>query len=241
MKETTITIRTYNRERSTQEEHPVTAYTDDRFPGLAIHGPWELDSDDWRVTHVPSGLVIALLPTRAAATAAMELIGGLHDWNRPQAEVIPAEPGERAWLKANLAIIVQEVKQERAAALKAAIESGTIKAAALEAALGDFRCQKMRRAWRTRSNCTHGDWTKQAAKLLGQDAGLEAIWHLAAALYAAASDFSPGGRFAPAAWPTHTWKQLSGRLRTYRVELPEKALSRGQYEAKRRATKKQPA
>ena len=75
MKETTITIRTYNRERRTQEEHPVTAYADDRFPGLAIHGPWELGNDDWRVTHVPSGLAIALLPTRAAATAALEMIG----------------------------------------------------------------------------------------------------------------------------------------------------------------------
>ena len=65
----------------------MTAYADDRFPGLAIHGPWELGTDDWRITHVPSGLIIATLPTRAAATAALELIGKLQDWNRPQAEV----------------------------------------------------------------------------------------------------------------------------------------------------------
>jgi hypothetical protein len=235
MKETTITIRTYDCERSTQEERGVTAYTDDRFPGLAIHGPWELGTDEWRVTHIPSGLIVATLPTRAAATAALETIAKLQDWNRPQANVIPVEPGERTWLKANIATAVHEVKRERAAALAQAVEMGTIKATALEAALGDFRCQKMRRAWRTRSNCTHGDWTKRAANLLKRDAGLDEVWRLAAALYAAASDFSPGGLFAPAAWPPFTWKQLSGRLRTYRAELPEKALSRGQYEAKRRA------
>ena len=87
MKETTITIRVYNRERQAEVEHPMTAYADDRFPGLAIHGPWELGSDDWRITHVPSGLIVATLPTRAAATAALEIIGPLQDWNRPQAEV----------------------------------------------------------------------------------------------------------------------------------------------------------
>ena len=55
-----------------------------------------------------------------------------------------------------------------------------------------------------------------------------------AALYAAASDFSRNGDFRPAALEPHTWKQLSGRLRTYRAELPDKALSRGAYDAKRR-------
>ncbi len=241
MKETTINIRTYNPERCTQEERCVPGFTDPRFPGLAVHGAWELTDHEWRVTHIPSGLIVATLPTRAAATAALGMIGALQDWNRPQADVIPVESGERAWLKVNIATIVQEVKRERSAALKAAVESGTIKAVALEAALGGFRCQKMRRAWRTRSNCTHGDWTDKARKLLGKDAGLDAVWHLAAALYAAASEFSPGGLLTPAAWPPHTWKRLSGRLRTYRADLPEKALSRGQYEAKRRAAKKQPA
>jgi hypothetical protein len=82
---------------------------------------------------------------------------------------------------------------------------------------------------------THAKWAERARKLLGAAADLSAVGHLAAALYAAASDLSPGGLFAPATWPLHTWKQLSGRLRTYRAALPEKALSRGQYEAKRRA------
>jgi hypothetical protein len=58
---------------------------------------------------------------------------------------------------------------------------------------------------------------------------------LAAALYAAASEFSPGGKFRGTELTPHEWKRLSGRLRAYRAELPEKALSRGQYEAKRRA------
>lgn len=243
MKETTITIRTYNRERGTQEEHPVTAYADPRFPGLAIHGPWELGSNDWRVTHVPSGLAIALLPTRAAATAALEIIGNLQNWDRPQEEVAGyGDKGMTRWVRVNIAAAVEKVKSERAAALKAAVESGTIKAAALEAALGELRCDRMRRAWRSRSPVTHGDWGKPARELMGKDASFDAVGQLAAALYAAASDFSPGGRFRGTELTPHQWKQLSGRLRTCRAALPEKALSRGQYEAKRRAARaKQPA
>ena len=239
MKETTINIRTYNRERCAEQEHPVTAYADERYPGLAIHGPWALGENDWWITHVLSGLAIAILPTRAAATAALPIIAKLQDWNRPLPEVAAhGEPGQQRWLKAAVAAAVERINSDRAAALETAVESGTIKAVALEAALGDSRCQKMRRAWRTRSNCTHGDWTQKARKLLGKDAGLDAVWHLAAALYAAASDYSDGGLFAPATWPPHAWKLLSGRLRTYRAELPEKALSRGQYEVRRKAARK---
>ena len=147
MKETTITIRVYNRERQAEVEHPMTAYADDRFPGLAIHGPWELGSDDWRITHVPSGLIIATLPTRAAATVALEIIGPLQDWNRPQAEVAGyGEKGKARWLRTSIAAAVERVNNDRAAALKAAVESSTIKATALEATLGDFHCDKMRRA-----------------------------------------------------------------------------------------------
>jgi len=186
MRETEITILVYNRERRAEEQRAVTAYADDRFPGLAVHGPWELTDDEWRVTHVPSGLIVASLPTRAAATAALEMIGKLQDWNRPQADVVPTEPGQWRWLKTSIAAAVERVKSDRAAALTAAVGTAKIKAAALEAVLGDFRCQKMRRAWRNRSNCTHGGWTARARKLLGEDAGLEAVWRLAAALYAAA-------------------------------------------------------
>ena len=154
----------------------MTAYADDRFPGLAIHGPWELGSDDWRITHVPSGLIIATLPTRAAATAALEIIGKLQDWNRPQAEVAGyGDKGMTRWLRTSIAAAVERVNSDRAAALKAAVESGTIKGTALEAALGDFRCDKMRRAWRTRSPVTHGNWTERARKLLGKAAGLDDV------------------------------------------------------------------
>jgi len=239
MKEITITIKTtYSDKCRAIDEHSITAYADDRFPGLAIHAPWDFFTDTWRVTHVPSGLAVATLPTRAAATAALEIIGQIQDWTRPQEEVAAhGETGRLRWLKASIAAAVERVNSDRTAALTAAIESGTIKGDSLETALGDFRCQKMRRAWRSRSNCTHGDWTARARKLLGKDAGLDAVWQLAAALYAACSDFSPDGLFAPAAWPPHTWKLLSGRLRTYRTELPEKALSRGQYEERRKAAR----
>jgi hypothetical protein len=238
MKEVAITIRTYNRERCAEQEHPVTAYADHRYPGLAIHGPWALGESDWRITHVVSGLAIAVLPTRAAATAALPIIAKLQDWSRPLPEVAAhGEPGKQRWLRAAVAAAVERVNGDRAAALETAIESGTIKAAALEAALGNFHCRNMRRVWRNRSPVTHGDWSTPARKLLGEAADTADVGKLAAALYAAASDFSPGGLFAPAAWPPHVWKQLSGRLRAYRAALPEKALSRGQYEAHHKAAK----
>ena len=56
MKEIEITIRTYNTDRHEEQAHPVTAYADARYPGLAIHGPWALGENDWRVTHVPERL-----------------------------------------------------------------------------------------------------------------------------------------------------------------------------------------
>ena len=238
MKEIEITIKVHNRDRCAEEERSMTAYADDRYPGLAIHGPWALGDDDWRITHVPSGLAITILPTRAAATAALPIIGQLQDWNRALPEVAAhGEPGKARWLKAAVAAAVERVNSDRAAALKAAVESGTIKGTSLEAALGDFDCDKMRRAWRTRSPVTHGKWAERARKLLGAAADLSAVGRLAAALYAAASDFSKSGNFSPVAWEPHTWKLLSGRLRTYRAKPPEKALSRGEYDAKRRAAR----
>ena len=101
------------------------------------------------MTHVLSGLTIALLPTRAAATAALPIIGKLQNWNRPQEEV--AGYGDKGMTGAGCGSTLPppwSTSSGRAAALKAAVESGTIKAAALEAALGDFRCDRMRRAWR---------------------------------------------------------------------------------------------
>ena len=233
MKEIEITIRTYNTDRHEEQAHPVTAYADARYPGLAIHGPWALGENDWRVTHVPSGLAIALLPTRAAATAALPLIAEIQDWTRPMEEAAAyGEPGHNRYLRAAVAAIVERIKSDRAAALQAAVDTGTIKGTSLEAALGDFRCERMGRAWRNRSPVTGGDWAGRAHKLLGPAADLSAVSQLARALYAAASDYSERGTFAPAAWEPHTWKMLSGRLRTYRKALPDKALSRWEYETK---------
>ena len=141
------------------------------------------------------------------------------------------------WLKTSIAAAVERVNSDRAAALKAAVESGTIKGTALEAALGDFRCDKMGRAWRTRSPVTHGDWTEPARKLLGDAADLAAVGHLAAALYAAASDYSHNGNFRPAALAPHTWKLAFRPL----ADLPRESAGQGPfaraYDAKRRAAR----
>jgi hypothetical protein len=77
----------------------------------------------------------------------LPIIGQIQDWNRPQAEVAAhGEPGKARWLKAAVAAAVERINSDRAAALKAAVESGTIKGTSLEVALGNFRCDKMRRA-----------------------------------------------------------------------------------------------
>jgi hypothetical protein len=235
MKEIEITIKVYNRDRCAEEERSMTAYADARYRGLAIHGPWALGEKDWRVTHVESGLAIATLPTRAAATAALPAIAALQDWSRPLPEVAAhGEPGRAKYLRAYVAAAVERVKSDRAAALQAAVESGTIKGTSLEAALGDFRCDKMRRAWRSRSPVTQSNWAGRARKLLGVNSDQAAETPLAAAMYAAASDYSERGTFDPAGWAPHTWKLLAGRLRTYHANRPEKALSRWEHSVTQR-------
>ena len=197
MKEITITIRTYNRERHAEEEHPVTAYADDRFPGLAIHGPWELGNDDWRVTHVPSGLAIALLPTRAAATAALPLIGKLQNWNRPQEEVAGyGDKGMTRWLRVNLAAIVEHVKQRPGRRPDGRRRKRHDQGRRLRGRPGGLPLRQdapgmaqpvPRDPWRLDRSRPASCWgTMPALTMLGK---------LAAALYAAASDFSPGGNF----------------------------------------------
>jgi hypothetical protein len=74
---------------------------------------------------------------------------------------------------------------------------------------------------------------------LGPDADLSTVGRLAAALYTAACDFSQYGRFSPGEWPIGKWRLFAGRVRTYRANLPEKGLSRGEYEALRKS--RQPA
>ena len=240
MKEVTITIKTtYSAQCRAIDEHSITAYADDRFPGLAIHAPWDFFTDTWRVTHVPSGLAVAILPTRAAATAALELIGKLQNWNRPQAEVAAhGEPGEARWLKVAVAAAVEQVNRERAAALAQAVEMGTIKAVALEAALGDFRCNKMgrdmaqpfpRHTWRLdnpRPQAARGRRRSCRRRAPGRRPlcrrqRLQPQWQL------------PPGRLGTAHMEA-TFRPLADLPRN----LPDKALSRGAYDANRRAARK---
>jgi hypothetical protein len=239
MKEVTITIKTTLNAKGEIDEHEITGYVDPRFPGLAIHPAWDFFLDDWAVTHIRSGMQVAKLPTRAAATAALQLIGRLQNWDGPQEEVAAlGEPREARWLRTSVYGIVERIKSDRQAALSAAGETGAIDAASLEAALEKCRCDKMRRVWRSRSPVTQNKWAGPAADLSKATATSEEKSKLAAALYAAASDFSPGGKFRPAALNVQEWKQLAKRVREYLTDPPEKALSRGQYEAKRRAARK---
>ena len=127
------------------------------------------------------------------------------------------EPGHNRYLRAAVAAIVERIKSDRAAALQAAVDTGTIKGTSLEAALGDFRCERMGRAWRKpfpRDRRRLGRACPQAARPRRRSIGRKPA--VPGALYAAASDYSERGTFAPAAWEPHTWKMLSGRLRTYR-------------------------
>ena len=235
MKEVTVTIKTTLNAKGGIDEHEITAYVDSRFPGLAIHPAWDFFVDDWRVTHIKSGMVVASLPTRAAATAALQQIGRLQNWDRPQEEVAAlGEQREARWLRTSVYGIVERIKSDR----QAALGTGAIDAASTEPALEKCPCDKMRRAWRSRSPVTQSKWAEAAALLLPESATDEEKSKLAAALYAAASDFSPGGKFRPAALNLQEWKQLAKRAREYLADLPEKALSRGQYDAKRRTARK---
>ena len=117
MKETEITIRIYNQDRHAEEEHPVTAYADDRFPGLAIHGPWELGNDDWRVNACAERPIYRPLPTRAAATAALPIIGqatGLEPAASGSGRL--RGKGKARWLRISIAAAVEQVNSDRAAA-----------------------------------------------------------------------------------------------------------------------------
>jgi len=64
--------------------HAVTveAWIDPQWPGLAIHKT-VLQPRGWDITHVPSGLRIATLPSKAKAHTALPKIGALTDWDRP--------------------------------------------------------------------------------------------------------------------------------------------------------------
>jgi hypothetical protein len=97
-------------------------------------------------------------------------------------------------------------------------------AATLQAAFADFRCDRMQRAWRNRSNVTRWAWQDRAAKAGDRT--------LAPLLYAACGELSPFGLFEPESWPAAHWATVAGRLPALLDYPPDKALSRGEYEAR---------
>jgi hypothetical protein len=115
-----------------------------------------------------------------------------------------------------------------------------VTAAALQAALGGFCCEKMLRAWRNRSPVTQSYWAARAGVLLPA-ASLPDRGELAAALYVACGELcGPPGTFAPAAWPMDEWQRLAALLPGIVKYRPEKLLSRGEYDARRQAIGSKP-
>ena len=97
----------------THGERTVTAYTDWRYPGLAVHKAWSLGSDAWEVTHIQSGLRIASLPSKAAAIRVLPLLSKFLDWSQRATDIVPAEPGEYRWLKTAIESIVKVARKPR--------------------------------------------------------------------------------------------------------------------------------
>ena len=94
-------------------QRTVTAWVDKRYPDLAIQEAWELlPVEQWEVTHVASGRIVARLPSEATARAALAPLSKLLDWTQPAEAIVPAEPGEWRWLKQRIAMIVERIKAE---------------------------------------------------------------------------------------------------------------------------------
>ena len=108
--------------------------------------------------------------------------------------------------------------------------------ATIKTAFAGLCDDKMLRAWRNRSPVTCSHWAARAHTLLGTDAGLDTAWKLAAALYVACGDsVAPDGTFRADTLTTAAWQDIAYRTAAYYRELPEKALSRGEYEERRKA------
>jgi hypothetical protein len=117
-----------------------------------------------------------------------------------------------------------------------------IDADTIKAAFAGFTGEKMLRAWRNRSPVTCSYWTARARTLLGTDASLDAVWKLAAALYAACGEYVwTDGTFRADTLATVAWQGIAYRTAAYYRNLPEKALSRGAYEQRRKAQQQHPS
>jgi hypothetical protein len=88
-----------------------------------------------------------------------------------------------------------------------------IDAATLKAAFAGFTGDKMLRAWRNRSPVTCSYWTARARILLGTDASLDAVWKLAAALYAACGEYVwTDGTFRAETLAMVAWQGIACRV-----------------------------
>lgn len=107
------------------------------------------------------------------------------------------------------------------------IESA-LTADAVKAALTGFNDQRMCRAWRNRSPVTQGRYRRLAAALGDSQ--------LAPALYVACGQFADNsGTFDAAALLDNAWPIIASLTERYSSYLPDKALSRWQYETHHRS------
>lgn len=105
---------------------------------------------------------------------------------------------------------------------------------ALQAVLRDYSCQRMFRAWRNRSPVTHSQWYRLASSLLSHTAAsAQDCYDLAAALYCACGQVCDnGGMFEGFDQLPDTWPIIAELTQRHIKHRPEKALSRGEYEAR---------
>lgn len=96
---------------------------------------------------------------------------------------------------------------------------------------------KMRRAWRNRSNVTQWQWVAYACKLQGTDTNQDRIWKIAACLYVACGWYasrSGSEVFEGSTVPIRGWKLISLLAEDFYHKLPDRALTRGQWEQQRK-------
>ena len=107
----------------------------------------------------------------------------------------------------------------------------------LQVILGGIACPKMRRAWRNRSNVTHWQWVAYARELQGADANQDRIWKIAACLYVACGWYasrSGSETFDGSAILTRGWALIGLLTEDFYHNLPDRAMTRGQWEQQRR-------
>jgi hypothetical protein len=110
-----------------------------------------------------------------------------------------------------------------------------ITADTIRAVLGQCRKDKMRRAWRNRTPVGQGFWLRCATALLEPTAAsLNDRHELAAALYCACGEHIwTDDTFRPESLAQAAWERIAQDTAAYIRNPPEKALSMGQYHARK--------